>query len=160
MLHRKFFVVGGAGTSDTSKLNAFDSALVDARIDQCNLVPVSSILPADATPVEFVCIPPGAITFCVLARKDGTEGERISAGICWAACECKETKQRFGLVAEDPASKTAEEAEKELQNKIKEMADARNMKILEHKTKIVTISISEFELYVVFYGYMVIKTGN
>ena len=72
MILKKYFVVTGAGVSRTSPLTAFDRALADAGISQCNLVQVSSILPEGAEQVEPADITPGSITFCVLARCDVT----------------------------------------------------------------------------------------
>ena len=53
-LPKYFFVTGGTALSPVSTLNAFDEALMKAGIAQCNLVPVSSILPADAVEVEYL----------------------------------------------------------------------------------------------------------
>ncbi|MFH1788109.1 MAG: pyruvoyl-dependent arginine decarboxylase [Candidatus Altiarchaeota archaeon] len=140
MLFTKFFVTSGKGVSKTSSLNAFDKALVEARIDQCNLVPVSSILPQNATPVDYARIPAGSITFCVLARQDGRQGQSIGAGVAWAMCEGLEIKERFGIVAEEHARHGNEEKiKKSLLKKLAEMASARNMKIIEHKTEAVTL---------------------
>ena len=140
MLFKNFFVVSGRGFSKTSKLNAFDKALVDARIDQCNLVPVSSILPPDATPIEYEHIPAGTITFCVLARQDGGQKESVGAGIIWAVCEGRDIKERYGIVAEEHGKNGCEdEIRDKLIEKIMEMAEARNMDVLEYKTEIITI---------------------
>ena len=136
---KKFFVTSGKGLSNTSKLNAFDQALVNARIHQCNLVSVSSILPPKATHIKHAQIPAGTITFCVLARKDCTEGETISAGIAWTTCETKNS-ENYGIVAEDTGNTSNQQKiEKNLTNKLKEMAKARKMKIKKIKTKITTI---------------------
>lgn len=139
MLYKRFFVVTGRGLSRTSPLNAFDSALVEAGIDQCNLVPVSSILPPDATQVQPAKIPEGSITHCVLARCNGNEGESIGAGIGWAFCEAEDGR-RLGLVAEDHEKKSGEkELENILHEKLLEMASAREMKINGIKTATATI---------------------
>jgi len=81
-LPKKFFITSGVATSSVSPLNAFDGALAQAKIDQCNLVNVSSILPADAIMVDYEEIPAGTITFAVMARMDGDPGETIGAGCC------------------------------------------------------------------------------
>ena len=91
---KKFFVVGGKGLSKVSKLNAFDMALKEAGISQCNLVPVSSILPRDIEEISPVQIEAGEITFVIMARQDGEGGEEISAGLAWARTN------DFGLVVE------------------------------------------------------------
>ncbi|MFA6420498.1 MAG: pyruvoyl-dependent arginine decarboxylase, partial [archaeon] len=43
-LTKKIAIVSGFGESDISKVNAFDKALICARIHDCNLIKVSSIL--------------------------------------------------------------------------------------------------------------------
>jgi len=45
MIPKEFFVTSAKATSPVSELNAFDLALKNAGIAQCNIVPVSSILP-------------------------------------------------------------------------------------------------------------------
>jgi len=68
------------------KLASFELALRDAGIEKCNLVQVSSILPPNCKMIyreeglRHLC--PGQITFCVLARNDTNEPNRlISAAI-------------------------------------------------------------------------------
>ncbi len=68
------------------KLASFELALRDAGIEKCNLVPVSSILPPNCKiiPKEegLNLLNPGQITFCVIARNDTNEPNRlISAAI-------------------------------------------------------------------------------
>ena len=146
LLPKKFFLVSGSGLSKISRLNAFDRALVDARIDQCNLVPVSSILPRDAMPVDYTYINPGTITFCVLSRIDNESVKSIGTGIGWAMCEGIKIKERFGIVAEDSGHKTDKELDDDIKKKLWEMAEARNMKIIEHKiiTKCLNVPKNQF----------------
>lgn len=139
MIPKKFFVATGSGLSLISELNAFDRALVKARVDQCNLVPVSSILPKDIVPVEYEYIPPGTITHCVLSRADGTAGQSIGAGIGYAFCEGIEIKQGFGIIAEDYGNKTKESIEETVRQKLHEMAEARVMRVKELKVEVETI---------------------
>ncbi|MCX6694926.1 MAG: pyruvoyl-dependent arginine decarboxylase [Candidatus Altiarchaeota archaeon] len=134
MLPKKFFVVAGRGESDTSRLNSFDKALVEADIAQCNLVPVSSILPSGATEVKPRKIPAGSITFCVLARKDGVQGGKISAGVEWAFC-----KGSYGMVAEEDSSKNQAQVKEDLRDKMAEMAEARKLKITKSDSKTISI---------------------
>lgn len=131
LLPRRFFVTSGCGVSASSPLNAFDAALTNAGIGQCNLVCVSSILPANAKMVNSnPKIEPGTITFCVLARADGGPGDLIGAGLGWAWIEC-EGGERYGVVAEAHGRKGREEIEEELEVKLREMADARGARIIE-----------------------------
>lgn len=143
MLFKKFFVVSGVGLSKTSKLNAFDNALIAAGISQCNLVPVSSILPVGAQQINPTNIKPGTITFTVLARMDGNTGETISAGLGWAHCTDQNNKDTYGIVVEEKGLKTKEEAEQRIKQKIKEMTENRNMKTKKQDIQIETIKIPE-----------------
>jgi len=84
LVPKRYFVTDGAGLSKVSPLNAFDQALRDAGIAHLNLVPVTSILPRSAIEVEREDIPPGAITFVIMAKAEGESGQRIAAGLAWA----------------------------------------------------------------------------
>ena len=73
MIPKEFFVTSGRATSPVSGLNAFDLALKNAGIAQCNLVPVSSILPPECKERKWRKLPAGAITHAVVARMGGDE---------------------------------------------------------------------------------------
>lgn len=139
-LPRKVFVTGASATSSTSPLNAFDAALIKAKIGQCNLVCVSSILPPDAEFVENHEITPGTITFCVMARMDGNPGETIGAGIGWAWGITQDGK-KYGIVAEAHGYKDKEAIERELKWKLQEMAKVRQMKLLSIETKLECLEV-------------------
>lgn len=68
------------------RLASFELALRDAGIEKCNLVQVSSILPPNCKTISreegLRHLRPGQITFCVLARNDTNEPNRlISAAV-------------------------------------------------------------------------------
>jgi arginine decarboxylase len=126
-LPTKFFVTSGRAVSSTSALNAFDAALAAAGIAQCNIVTVSSILPSGAEQIDPIEIPPGTITFCVMARMDGQSGETIGAGIGWGWGEGAGI--RYGLVAEAHGYKDREATRKELCLKLQEMARMRKLEL-------------------------------
>jgi arginine decarboxylase len=125
-LPKYFFVTKGTGISDVSPLNAFDAALVDARIGQCNLVYLSSILPSDAELIDPIQIVPGTITFCVMARMDGDPGETIGAGIGCLLGKHK-NQEGYGLVAEAHGYKDKEAIDRELKRALREMAEIRKL---------------------------------
>jgi len=133
-LPKKFFITSVVATSSVSPLNAFDGALAKAKIDQCNLVNVSSILPADAIMVENEEIPAGTITFAVMARMDGDPGETIGAGVAWV-WGTKPNGQRYGMVAEAHGYKDKEAIDKELKWKLQEMAKMRELNIESIQTR-------------------------
>jgi arginine decarboxylase len=128
MVPRRFFVVSGEAHDGASELNAFDLALKDAGITQCNLVEVSSILPPGCEEIGTMDIPKGAITFCVMARMAGTLGERIGCGLAWT-WGTTASGERFGIVAEHHGSSPADEIQRMLQVKLERMAEVRGMEI-------------------------------
>jgi len=125
MIPKEFFITSGKAKSPVSELNAFDLALKKAGIAQCNLVPVSSILPPKCRNRKWRKIPAGSITHAVVARMDGGEGTTIGAGIAWAW----ELERRYGLVAEAHGYMDSRALKETLQWKIKEMAKIRGIKI-------------------------------
>jgi len=135
-LPEKFFLTSGKGLSEISIMNAFDSALVDSGIGECNIVPVSSILPEGAEEIEPIPIEPGTITFTVLSRIHATSG-RISAGIGYAL-----SNKKFGIVAEDN-NETEEEVRVGIQKKLHEMARLRKIKLGKIKIRTESLSIPE-----------------
>ncbi len=120
---KKYFITKGIGESDTSQLNAFDRALMNAGIAQCNLVSVSSILPKKAKRISFQEIKPGAITFVVLSRVSGETGDEISAGVGIA----KTKNGAHNMIVETCGNGKAEEIREKLRSSLNEMADARGM---------------------------------
>ena len=125
MIPKEFFVTSGKATSAISELNAFDLALKNAGIAQCNLVSVSSVLPPGCKEIEWKQMPTGAITHAVVARMNA-EGEAIiGAGIVWAWEEDK----KYGIVAETYGYTNKKALEKTLQWKIREMAKIRELEI-------------------------------
>jgi arginine decarboxylase len=74
----------GRGPTDTA---AYDAALAAAGVHNYNLVPVSSVLPADAEVVEVDAVPPlgpaGNRLTVVQSRATATSG-RLAAGLGWA----------------------------------------------------------------------------
>jgi arginine decarboxylase len=125
MIPKEFFITSGKAVSPVSELNAFDLALKKAGIAQCNLVPVSSILPPKCKKRRWRKIPAGSITYAVVARMDGSEGTTIGAGIAWAW----ELERKYGLVAEAHGYMDARALRETLQWKIKEMAKIRGVQI-------------------------------
>lgn len=125
MIPKEFFVTSGKAASSISALNAFDLALKKAGIAQCNIVTVSSILPAKCRMTGPKKLPSGMITYAVFAKMDGIEGDRICAGLAWAW----EKNGKYGLVAEANDNVKEEALREALEWKIKEMAKIRGVEI-------------------------------
>lgn len=89
MVPKKIFFVKGVG-AHKDRLASFEVALRNAGIEKCNLVYVSSILPPNCKIISkeegLKELSPGAITFCVMARSETCEPNRlVSAAIGMAA---------------------------------------------------------------------------
>ena len=125
MIPKEFFVTSGKALSPVSELNAFDLALEKAGIGQCNLVPVSSILPPNCEEKRWRKIPVGSITHAVVARMDGSARTTVGAGIAWAW----EKDKKDGLVAEAHGYVNRRALKDTLEWKIMEMAKVRGIEI-------------------------------
>jgi arginine decarboxylase len=85
MTPQKAFFTKGVGVH-RDRLSSFEVALRSAGIEKCNLVYVSSILPPNcqiiSRSVGLKLLSPGEITFCVMARNETNEPNRlISAAV-------------------------------------------------------------------------------
>ncbi|MDP7078322.1 MAG: arginine decarboxylase, pyruvoyl-dependent [Candidatus Undinarchaeales archaeon] len=85
---RRVFLTAGQG-QHPDRIHAFELALRDAGIEQCNLVLVSSVLPPGCRIVDreagTAALVPGAITFCVMARDESDcEDAPLSTSVCIA----------------------------------------------------------------------------
>ncbi|MDY6965354.1 MAG: pyruvoyl-dependent arginine decarboxylase [Halobacteriota archaeon] len=130
---KRFFVTSGIGKGKY-ELNAFDLALENAGVSKCNLVPVSSILPQNCREVEPIEIPPGSITFCVIARMDGEAGETIGAGLGYGWLKGKDSG--FGIVCEHHGYYSKSHINEILEDKLMRMADMRSLELYEAKFKV------------------------
>ncbi|MGD0328670.1 MAG: arginine decarboxylase, pyruvoyl-dependent [Minisyncoccia bacterium] len=85
MIATKVFLTKGSGVHK-DRLASFELALRSAGIEKCNLVYVSSIFPPRAEIISkekgLEALHPGQITFCVMARSETNEPNRlVSASI-------------------------------------------------------------------------------
>jgi len=126
LLPREFFLTSGRGISPTSPMNAFDNALREAGIADCNLLPVSSIIPSKCRERRWKKLEAGTITPVIMAKAIGKSGETIGAGLAWGW----EKEHRLGLVAEVYGHYDRRALQLALDARIKEMADARQIKLM------------------------------
>jgi arginine decarboxylase len=102
MVPTHMFLTRGVGVHK-EKLTSFEEALRSAGIAYCNLVSVSSIFPPDCKIIPRKrgekLLNPGEITFCVMARSETNERNRlISASIGLAIPTGR--KYRYGYLSE------------------------------------------------------------
>ena len=102
MVPKKVFFTKGIGTHK-DQLAAFESALRDAGIQACNLVYVSSILPPKCKIVSREAglreLKPGQITFCVMARMETNEPNRVISSAIGLAVP--KEKDNYGYLSEN-----------------------------------------------------------
>jgi len=101
MVPKKIFFTKGVGRHK-QKLASFEAALRDAGIEKCNLVYVSSIFPPNAKiiPKEegLKQLKAGAITYCVMARTETNEANRLVAASI--GCALPADKTTYGYLSE------------------------------------------------------------
>lgn len=100
----KMFFTRGVGVHK-DRLASFELALRDAGIEKCNLVYVSSIFPPNCIIISkekgLKFLKPGQITFCVMARSETNEPNRlVSAAIGIAVPKDNKT---YGYLSEHHA---------------------------------------------------------
>jgi arginine decarboxylase len=102
MVPTNLFLTKGVGIHK-DKLSSFELALRDAGIEKCNLVYVSSILPPNCKIISreegLKKLSPGQITFCVMARIQSNEPNRLMASAIGIAVP-KENDKQYGYLSE------------------------------------------------------------
>lgn len=117
MIPTKIFFTKGVGIHK-DKLASFELALRKAGIEKCNLVYVSSIFPPQCQIIPrnkgLKFIKPGQITFCVMARSDTNEPNRLISSAVGLAVP--KDREHYGYISEhhsygETAKKTGDYAE-------------------------------------------------
>ena len=125
-----YTLAAGAAEGGTA-LNAFDNALLEARIGNVNLVRVSSILPPGAKYLERVEIPPGSLVpaaYC--SAESAAPGEVITAVVGVGL-----SRESFGVIMEHAGPGHLREMEREIEEMIREAFTQRKMDLVEVKIK-------------------------
>jgi len=104
MVPKKVFLTKGVG-AHKDKLASFELALRNAGIEACNLVYVSSIFPPECKMISkdegLKYIKPGQITFCVMARNETNEPNRLLSSAIGLAIPSE--KNGYGYLSEHHA---------------------------------------------------------
>ena len=102
MIPTKFFFTKGVGVH-REKLSSYELALRDAGIAPFNLVSVSSILPPACKKLPqkkgLTFLSPGEVVFCVLARNETDEPNRLIAASVGCAIPV-DHKEHYGYLSE------------------------------------------------------------
>ena len=98
---KKMFLTKGTGVHK-DKLASFELALRNAGIEKCNLVYVSSILPPHCKIISksqgIEVLKPGQITFCVMARNETNEPNRLISSAIGVAIPTN--NENYGYLSE------------------------------------------------------------
>jgi arginine decarboxylase len=101
----RMFLTKGVGVHK-DKLASFESALRSAGIEKCNLVHVSSIFPPNCKMISkeegLKELSAGQITFCVMARVETNEPNRLVASAIGIALP-KDLENQYGYLSEHHA---------------------------------------------------------
>lgn len=110
MIPTQFFLTKGVG-KHKEQLQSFELALRDAGIQHCNLVGVSSIIPAGCKLITRekgrLLLTPGEITFVVMARNSTNEPHRLVVSAVGLAIPSNKTQH--GYISEHHAFGQTEE---------------------------------------------------
>jgi arginine decarboxylase len=122
----KVSITSGRAEGPT-KLNAFDNALLDAKIGDINLIKVSSILPSCTEIVPVPKFQAGEMVNCVLAYMSSNhEGDLISAAVAVA------TSDDFGCVVENTGiNRDINDVKTEAESMVRYMMNVRDLEIKE-----------------------------
>lgn len=127
-LPKKYFVTAAASEGETT-LNAFDGALLKARVGNTNLLRVSSILPPSCEFDPDLTIPPGSLLPIAYGSITSTvPGEIISAAVGVGI-----NGDSFGVIMEFSGRCTKEKAEEEIKKMLEEAFTMRGIKLQEVK---------------------------
>ncbi len=123
---KDYFITSGIGESDIAIYpGAFDKALKQAKIENCNIITYTSILPKEAKKIEEIPkLKHGCVLETIMARQDGKKGERLTAGLIigWVY---KNGEKIGGLVSEYNGNLDEGEAKAELRKRLEEMFKER-----------------------------------
>jgi len=141
---KKFFLTA-AGSEGNNGLNAFDNALMKARIGNINLIRVTSILPPSAEYDPDLQIPPGSLVPTAYGYIiSEVPGELIAAAVGVGLSESflqdgedvESSLREFGaggVIMEYAGKCSREEARKKVEEMIKEAFATRQIKLADMK---------------------------
>lgn len=121
---KDFFLTSGSGESDiTVHAGSYHLALKEAKIERCNMMTYSSILPAIANEINIPDdLVHGSVMETISAVADAKKGERATAGIIFAWLFNKKTGAKYGgFVCEYHGDKTESDAVAQLRQSIQEL---------------------------------------
>jgi arginine decarboxylase len=122
-----------SGTSEgTSKLGAFDNAILKAGVGNTNLIKLSSILPPNSSFKDKIIYPRGVLVpIAYGAITSDRKGELIAAAVAIAIS----VEEGFGVIMEYSGVSSAKDAEETVRKMAEDAMNHRNIQIKEIKSK-------------------------
>lgn len=121
---KRFFVTAGSAEGK-NHLNAFDNALIKAKIGNLNLMRVSSILPPGVEYYPQMEIPPGSLVPTAYGYIiSDVPGETIAAAVGVGF-----SRDTFGVIMEFSGKCNKDQAEKAIKNMLEEAFATRGMEL-------------------------------
>jgi len=131
---KHYFVTSGAGQitqdagADHYETGSYDLALLDASIENFNVVKYTSVVPKNAEEIPLdeakKYFRHGAVLECIMAQMNGPQGEHLCAGV--GRCKCKVNGSYIGgFAAEYEGNASTEKAEKILEKDLQGIVDRR-----------------------------------
>lgn len=138
-LPTKFFLTSGCGEAST-ELNAFDAALLKARVGDTNLIRLSSILPPGCQEIEPYALPKGSLVPLAYGEMTSSNpGTVISAAV---AVGIPLDPSAPGLIMECKTIGSPEECERNSREMVREgMEEIRGVPIKEIKSISATLTV-------------------
>lgn len=129
-----------SGSSEgTSKLGAFDNAILKAGVGNTNLIKLSSILPPNSSFQNKIIYPKGVLVPIAYGNiVSDNPGETIAASVAIAIS----VEDGFGVIMEYSGIASAKEAEERVRKMAEDAMEHRNIKIREIKSISVEHTVS------------------
>jgi len=136
-----YVMISSKGSGDT-RLNAFDSALINAGIADFNYITVSSIIPRGCkrgSMEDVRSLIPGSFMYCVMSRiSSDVPGEMISSSIT-----CAFTEETVGVVTESSGNCPCEESERMAERMSDRMISQRNATLSYRETTSTEMTVED-----------------
>ena len=135
----KLYTLVAGSSEGFTTLNAFDSALLEAKIGNVNLVRMSSILPPLCQQVSQIDLPFGALVPVAYASKtSSTSGITIASAVAVAK---PENEQYPGVIMEYSAETSKEDAESHVKKMAEEALHVRKWEIKEIESRSISLTV-------------------
>lgn len=134
------YTLASGSSEGTSKLGAFDNAILKAGVGNTNLIKLSSILPPNSTYMDKIVYSRGVLVPIAYGSiTSDKKGETIAASVAIAIS----VEEGFGVIMEYSGITSAKQAEERVRKMAEDAMIHRNIKIKEIKSISIESTVSE-----------------